>query len=125
MGTVSDQADPPREEREHSAARGRQAELEYTGFLQEEGALLREEERETRQVDLAGVHLGFGKIGVDGGAGKQVRSDAIEDVGPSLVLGLYTVGPCGVAVHSQQAIGLDIQTDALAGSLQPFDVAAA
>jgi hypothetical protein len=57
------QADPPREERERRRLR---AEGEDLGALQEEEALLGEEERGAAEVELLGVRLGLLKIDVDG-----------------------------------------------------------
>ncbi len=56
------------------------AEGEDVGPLQEERALLREEQREARQVGAARVHLGLGEVGVDGQRAEQVRAEPLRDV---------------------------------------------
>ena len=59
-------ADGAREEGNELRAAARRAELEEAGVLEEEVALLREEQREAIQVDLPPIDLGLGEVGVEG-----------------------------------------------------------
>ncbi len=67
-------------------------ELEDARVLQEERALLGEEEREARQVELARVGLGLGEVRVDRQHRLQAGRDAIEGVQPRLAGRLVRAG---------------------------------
>ena len=80
------QADPSREEQVGAAPEaGPAADVEHAGVLQEEVALLGEEEREARQVDLLLVHLDLGEVGVQREVQVEARRHAVFDVEAVLV----------------------------------------
>ncbi len=86
------QADAAREEQQHLLFRRREprvaeprlardvAEVEHPGVLEEELALLGEEQAELRQVHLLLVGLGLREIGLRGDVEGQRRRDAVLDV---------------------------------------------
>ena len=76
-------ADPPAEEEVHRTA---PAHGEVPGVLQEEGALLREEQVESGEVDLLVVHLHLGEVGVVGQIEVQAGGDADLGVQAEVVL---------------------------------------
>src|SRR5262249_34022939 len=67
----------------------------HPGALEEERPLLREEELEAREVDLARVHLRLREIGVDGQGRRQAGRDALEDVEAGLELPVSVLAPDG------------------------------
>ena len=74
-----DQADPAAEVGMTSSFEP-EAEREDVVALEEEGALLGEEQREPRQVRPPRVDLGFGEVGVHRRRREHVRAEALRDV---------------------------------------------
>ncbi len=64
------------------------ADAEEAGVLEEERALLREEQREAIEVDLLIVDFDLREVGVDGGIERQARRDAVFQVAAEIVIGL-------------------------------------
>ena len=92
-------------------------EIEDVGPLQEEAPLLGVEQREPGQVDLAGVGLGLGEVGVVGEDGVQVAGQALVHIEAEIAgvlageavgrIGFRPeggVGPDGVAVPLDEAL---------------------
>ena len=75
----SSQADAPREER-HDRFVGLAREIEEARPLEEEVALLLEEQRKPREVDAALIDFGLGEIGVDADVRAQRRREVVERV---------------------------------------------
>ena len=63
-----------------------EAERKDVAALEKERALLREEQREARQVRAARVDFGLGEVGVDGQRGEHVRAEPLRDVEARLKL---------------------------------------
>ncbi len=74
---------PPRAAATAGVAR---PELEHAGVLEEEVALLREEQVEARQVDLLLVGLDLREVGVDGEVPRQARGHAVLHVEAGVVV---------------------------------------
>ena len=82
------QADTSAVERDHLSAG---AELKDVGPLQEEGPLLREEQREPGEVRPPRVDFRFGEVGVDGQRGEQIRANPLGDIEAELAV---LIGRC-------------------------------
>ena len=57
-----------------------EAEREDVVAFDEEGSLLRKEQREPSQVGSTRVHLGFGEISVHGRGREDIRAEPLVDV---------------------------------------------
>src|SRR5262245_40170212 len=80
-------ADPARQEQFHRLRRARR---EDAGVLEEEGTLLGEEERETREVGALFVYFYLSEVGVVGEVERKTRRDAKLRVGTELARTLVT-----------------------------------
>ena len=110
-----EQTDAPAVERnEVGVAAAETGRLEDPGPLEEEGALLREEEGKTRQVHLAVVRLRLREVGVHGEGGGEVGGHVHEDV----AAGLGLSRPIG---RSSREVGPDVEAPALSRAGEPLE----
>ena len=98
-------------------------EVEVAPTLQEELALLREEQAEPRQVDLLLVHLDLGEVGVEGEVCRQVARHAVLDVEPGLAVRGVAHRRRGREVRGDAADGvrLDLEVHTLGRRLEPHE----
>ena len=105
------------------AAEARGGEPEDALPLQEELSLLREEETESRQVDLLLVHLDLGEVGVVGEVGREVLGYAIFYV--QARVGVAVVGDLGVdgqvGPRPCDAVGLHLEVATRGWCLDPHE----
>ena len=94
------------------------AELEDVGVLQEEVALLGEEQPEPGEVDLPVVDLGRGEVGVDRKRCIEQRRDLVEDIERGLPIEPRSAPSIEVVVFDDAQRRHDIQPAAL---LQAFE----
>ena len=129
------QADLPAEEEDHvlrrvlapaattaaatTAAGVARAELEHAGVLEEEIALLGEEQVEARQVDLLLVGFDLREVGVDGEVPRQARRHAVLHVEAGVVVAIER--HVRQLVEVRERVRLDANVRARPQALQPFD----
>ena len=90
------QSDPPTEEGFDVIAEA-ESEIENVRALEKKRALLREEERKSRQVGAPRVDFGLGEVGVDGERGERVRTQRLRDVQTGIA------GPCECGLWRRHA----------------------
>ncbi len=100
-------------------------EVEISPAFEKEIAFFREEEIETRQVDLAFVDLDLGEIGVIGEIGGEIVGDAEFHIHPVLLFGLVVDGRRRPPVRRQRAepVGLDFEIEVARRRLEFFQIA--
>ena len=86
-----DQSDPPAEVGQDIRIRPETV-REDVAALEKEGALLRKEQRKSRQVRTAGIDLGFGEVGIDRGRREHVGAGPLRHVEAWLKVALQRRG---------------------------------
>ena len=91
--------------------------------LEEELALLGEEQREAGQVHLPLVHLDLREVGIEREVGGQVTGDAVLDVEAARAAALVDYLRRGGQVGGQASdgVGLDLEVAARRGRLEPHE----
>ena len=127
--SILGQSDAPREEHLQvalglAAAAPPHSELENAGALEEELALLREEQRKAGQVDDGFVDFGLGKVGVGRDLGGETRGQAEPG---HLEAGVGNTGvPAGrgrIAAAAADAVRLDAELESGVNVLDAHEVA--
>ena len=90
------ESDPAALKRDQRLATAAGLEIEEERAVEEEVALFRKQQRETREVGLARVDLGLREVGVYGEIRSQTRGDVVEQIDADLrrvpVLGIVPTG---------------------------------
>jgi hypothetical protein len=95
------QAHAAAEEGDHVVVDAR-AELKDVDPLEKERAFLRKEQREARQVGLAGVDFGFGEVGVGGERRRHIRAETLGHVEARMELPVERCGRRGHAAAGSE-----------------------
>ena len=115
------EADAPREERDRvrAAPEARRAtELEQPGVLQKEVALLREEQRKAREIDLSLVDFGLGEVGVVGQQHLERRRDAVLQVETEVSGARGVLADRAIARRLELGVRHDVDADPLLHPLE-------
>ena len=99
------------------------AKLKTPGVLEEERPLLRKQQREARQVDLARVDLCLAEVRVDGAGQLQAGRDVVEEIEARACRLTVVVRRCAEMQPAARHERPDVEADALRQPLEIRDLA--